>query len=98
MNNSKTTTSRKTNNIPLESPLNLPPEMSKNFTIFLKFWDFRAPFENFLFSKNGHSMDKTMTTTTQFMLILNKIQLRSFAKNFIQKHLSIAKLEFFKKP
>ena len=31
LNNSKITASRKRNNVQLESPLNLPPEMQKNF-------------------------------------------------------------------
>jgi len=35
LNNSKTIVSRKTNNIPLESPSNVPPEMKKSLN-FLK--------------------------------------------------------------
>ena len=53
LNNSKTTASRKTNNIPLESPINLSPEMKFFFWIF-KTSGILEPFlKKFYFRKMG---------------------------------------------
>ena len=71
---STTTESMKTNNIPLTSPIRLPPEMQKIFLNFSKFVAFRAFLEKSVVLENGHGKHQMWATPIHYTFIFSESQ------------------------
>ena len=92
---STTTESMKTNNIPLKSPIKLPPEMQKNFWIFQNLLVFRAFFEKSVFWENGRGRHQMGTTLIHYTSIFIESQWGSPPESFIQKYWLVSNLPIF---
>ena len=71
---STTTESMKTTNIPLKSPIKLPPEMQIFFFNFQNLLVFRAFFEKSVFWENGRGRHQMGATLIHYTSIFNESQ------------------------
>ena len=85
----------KTNNIPLKSPVKLPPEMQKKIWIFQNLLVFRAFLKKLVFWENRSGRHQMGATLIHYTSIFNESQWGSPHESFIQKYWLVSNLHIF---